>query len=122
MARILVIEDDEQVREVLRKMLEGAGYDVEDAPDGVEGVQTYKEDPADLVITDLIMPEKDGVETIRELQRDYPDVKVIAITGVRGSFSRIPAADNLGAKRIFVKPFSSKEMLEAVEEVLSDSP
>ncbi len=121
MARILVIEDDEQVREVLRKMLEGAGYDVEDAPDGVEGVQTYKEDPADLVITDLFMPEKDGVETIRELQRDYPDVKVIAITGVRGSFSRIPAADNLGAKRTFVKPFSSKEMLEAVEEVLSGS-
>lgn len=98
MARILVIEDDEQVRNILCEMLEGVGNDMEDAPDGLEGVQTYKEDPTDLVITDLFMPEKDGVETIRELQRDYPDVKVIAITGARGSFSRIPAVDNPGGQ------------------------
>ena len=81
MALILIIDDDDQIRRVLRKTLERDGYDVADAPNGKEGIRLYRENPADLVITDIIMPEKEGIETIRELRRDFPEVKIIAISG-----------------------------------------
>ena len=118
MARILVIEDDDGVRGLLLQILEGAGYEVVGTTEGEEGIRAYRREPADLVITDIMMPEKDGVEIIRELRRDYPDVRIIAITGFRGRFNRLPAAEYLGAQRTFLKPFSTQEMLEAVREVL----
>ena len=81
MSRILIIEDDEHVRGMLRKMLERIGYDVFDAPDGKEGLDFYRNTPVDLVITDILMPEKEGIQTIMELRREFPDVKIIAISG-----------------------------------------
>jgi len=81
MARILLIDDDAPVRRTLRKMLERQGYEVEEAPDGKAGLTLYQENPADLIITDLIMPEMEGIETIMELRRRFPDVKIIAMSG-----------------------------------------
>lgn len=81
MPLILIIDDDDQIREMLRQMLERAGYEVTDAPNGKVAMKLYREQPADLIITDLIMPGKEGIETIIELRRDFPEVKIIAISG-----------------------------------------
>ena len=81
MAKILIIEDDDEVREYLESVLSRAGYQCESACDGKEGVEIFLADPADLVITDIIMPEKDGIETIMELKRSNNTLKVIAISG-----------------------------------------
>ena len=81
MARILVIDDDYQVREMLRDTLEIAGYEVEVASDGREGLKLYHNRPTDMIITDIIMPNMDGLETITELQRNFPDTKIIAFSG-----------------------------------------
>ncbi|MRR37146.1 response regulator [bacterium] len=81
MARILLIDDDDNVREVIRQMLESGGYEVEDAPSGFEGVKRFREHGADLVITDIVMAGMDGVETIMELRLISPEVKIIAISG-----------------------------------------
>ena len=120
MARILLIEDDEALRKVYRSMLETADHEVVEAPDGREGVRRFRQSPADLIVTDLLMPHQDGVETIRELRRTYPGVRIIAITGARGSFNRLPAAGSLGARRTLTKPVSLDDLLQAVAEVLRE--
>jgi DNA-binding response OmpR family regulator len=118
LARILIIEDTQEEREMLQEMLGTQGHDVVVAPNGEEGLAVYREEPVDLVITDIIMPKKDGVETIRELRREDPDIKVIAITGARGTFNRLPAAEYVGAHRTLMKPFMMSELLDAVREEL----
>ena len=120
MARILVIEDDVEVREVLRRILEHAGYEVEEASDGEEGIKRYREKQADLVITDIIMPKKEGIETITDLRIEFPDVKVIAMSGGGrlGPEPYLEVAKGFGANRIIMKPFSTGEILDAVQEVL----
>lgn len=122
MARILLIEDDAGARRVYRGMLESAGHQVVEAPDGREGIRLFRQSPADLIITDILMPHQDGVETIRELRRDYPELRIIAITGARGSYNRLPAANALGAGRTLTKPVSMEEMLRTVSEVLGERP
>jgi CheY-like chemotaxis protein len=117
MKRILVIDDDVQMRQMLKQTLERVGYEVVDAPDGEKGIEIYKEEPADLIITDLIMPQKDGMETIIELKRDFPDVKIIAISG--GSRAMDPNdylhySIQLGVLHTFTKPFDCEEMLDAI--------
>jgi YesN/AraC family two-component response regulator len=120
MASILIIEDDDQLRAMLREMLGRTGYEVTEARNGNEGIKLYRENPTDLVITDIIMPEKEGVETIIELKRDFPDVNIIAISGG----GRIPAEEylrmvkKLGAKHTLVKPFVREKLLEAVEDLI----
>jgi CheY-like chemotaxis protein len=115
-----VIEDDDRARDLYREMLERAGYEVVVAADGEAGLAAFRQDLTDVVVTDLFMPKKDGVETIRVLRGDYPDVKVLAITGVRGRFSRLPAAEAVGAQRTLVKPFTMEEMLQALQELLAE--
>jgi CheY-like chemotaxis protein len=106
---------------MLRQILEREGYEVEEAGDGKEGIELYRRAPADLIITDVVMPEKDGVEIIRELKRDFPDVRVIAISGgsrTLGAQYCLAAMKALGALYVLTKPFGRKELLEAVHELL----
>ncbi len=120
MAHILLIDDDDQIRIMLRRMLEAEGYEVVDASNGKEGIRLYREDPADLIITDIIMPEKEGIEVIMELKKDFPDVKIIAISG-GGQIDAeeyLQMAKMLGAKFTFTKPFERKELLDAVKEIV----
>ncbi len=121
MARILIIDDDEQILAMLRQTLEREGYKVVDASDGKEGLRRYRENPTDLIITDLIMPEKEGIETILELRRDFPDVKIIAISGGGrvdpGQYLSI--AKSFGAQYTFAKPIERKKLLKAVRELLN---
>ena len=122
MARILVIDDDVQIRTLLKEILQQEGYEVVDAPDGLEGVRLYREDPADLVITDIIMPEKEGLEIIRELRTDFPEVKIMAISGGGriGPEPYLQIAQRLGAQSILTKPIGRDELIGAVREALKE--
>jgi CheY-like chemotaxis protein len=118
---ILVIDDEEPVRTVLRQMLEKEGYEVEEAPDGAVGLSLLQDHPIDLVITDLFMPEKEGIETMREVQKSFPQVKIIAMSGGgrMGKLDFLPMAESFGAQRTLAKPFERKELLETVRAVLA---
>jgi CheY-like chemotaxis protein len=111
------------VRSFLKALLTGAGYDVRGARNGAEVLRACRELLPDLVITELIMPEKEGLETIRELRRDYPEVRIIAIAGGRRKLPQeyLAAAEQFGARRALSKPFSSDEILRAVDEVLKEA-
>jgi len=119
MPRVLVVDDDEDVREMLRQMLERQGYEVTTAADGKQGLARYREDPADLIVLDIVMPEREGLETIMELRRDDPGVKIIAISGGGriGPQSYIEVARALGAQRTFAKPLDRREFLAAVHDL-----
>ena len=120
MARILIIDDDVQILDMLRQTLELKGYEVVDATNGKEGIRLYRENPADLIITDIVMPEKEGIETIIELKRNFPDVKIIAISG-GGRITPegyLSMAKRLGANRTFEKPVERDELLAAVRELI----
>jgi type II pantothenate kinase len=126
MKKILLIEDDELVRNMMKRILEIAGYDVETASDGREGVERFTQNGADLVITDLIMPEQDGIETIIELQKIVPEIRIIAVSGGgRIGPGKIDAMDYLniaksfGAFQILPKPVEREELLDAIEKALN---
>ncbi len=122
MARILIIDDEDELRSMLRQMLEQAGHEITEAVNGAEGIQLYEQDRPDLIITDIIMPEKEGVETIIALRRADPDLPIIAISGG----GRLDATDflamarKLGARRTLSKPFRRDQLLEAVGECLAE--
>jgi CheY-like chemotaxis protein len=124
MARILIIDDEPQIRSMLKLMLERGGYEVVEAPDGVEGIKIYRQNPADLIITDLIMPNKDGIGMIIDLKKEFPDVKIIAMSG--GGLNKpdgyLKGAKKLGAACTLTKPIDREEMLAAVRDTLNDSP
>lgn len=118
--RVLVIDDDEQMRTLLRQVMEWSGYTVTDAENGRKGMQKQREQPADLVITDLIMPEQEGLETISKLKKEYPGIKIVAISGGGriGPEAYLPAAQELGADMVFSKPFDVKEFVNAIRGLL----
>jgi DNA-binding response OmpR family regulator len=120
MARILIIDDDRQARNLLKQILSRAGYDVVEAQDGVAGVHLFQAAPVDLVITDILMPDKEGLETIQELRQSAPQVKIIAISGggEKGNLNFLRIAEKLGAQRTMQKPFSRQTLLDAVAQVL----
>ena len=122
MARVLVIDDSPDIRAILREAFELHGYDVEVAHNGRVGLRLLREQPADVVITDIFMPEQDGIETILELRRDFPDVKIIAMSGggTTGNLSYLPAAQQLGAVHSVAKPFDCLEVVATVRELLGE--
>jgi DNA-binding response OmpR family regulator len=122
MARILVIDDDELLRGVLAKALVYAGHEVIQAADGQQGVELFHATGVDLVITDLVMPVQEGVETITRLRRAKPKLPIIAISGgVANSKLYLEIASKIGAKRILQKPFTPTELLLVVDEVLAEA-
>lgn len=121
MYTILIIDDDAQVREMLKKMFTRAGYQVLTAKDGKEGLNLFEVSAVDLVVTDLIMPEKEGIETIIALRQLKSDAKIIAISGdgQENSTSYLNMATKLGAQRAFAKPLQRKELLDAIHSLLT---
>ena len=122
MTQILVIDDDDLIRGLLRSVLEKAGYQVLEAPDGNVGIENFREQSADLIITDILMPEKEGLETIMEIRRESPDVKIIAISGGAkvGPFTYLKLAERFGAERVFSKPLEMRQLLQAIRELLEE--
>ena len=120
MARILIIEDDVGVRDFLESLLERAGYETVTAANGKEGVDVFATSPVDLVITDIIMPEKDGIETIMDMKRLNPALRVIAISGGGRSEPEnyLHSARLLGADQTVKKPFANEDILRAVRALL----
>jgi CheY-like chemotaxis protein len=120
MIRILLIDDDVLARDMLRQMLERAGYDVVEAANGREGLQQYQATAIDLIITDILVPDQDGLETILELRRLAPEAKIIAISGggQSGLLDLLPVAAKLGAQRTLWKPLRRLELLAAIRQLV----
>ena len=120
MAKVLIIDDENMVRMVLKQSLEKAGHDVVEAADGAKGIKALAEWDIDLVITDIVMPEKEGIETISHIRAENPDLPIIAISGGGrvGPENYLNAANKLGANHVFAKPFDRQELLATVAECL----
>ncbi len=121
MKRILLIDDNEAFRRPLAEVLKRAGYEVHTAPEGATALKLFRQQPFDLVITDLIMPGMEGVETILELRRLAPAVKLIAMSGGGrlGPQDYLPIAKRLGANETLVKPFQAPVILGLVASLLA---
>ena len=121
MPRILVIDDEPLVRSTISTILDRAGFSVEEASDGVTGLTMFHRNPPDVVITDIFMPNGDGIEIVMEVKRSHTRTKIIAMTGggCSGLMDIAPAAQILGADHILYKPFESEALLEAVNATLA---
>lgn len=119
-AHILVIDDDPLIRDTLREVLESAGHTVTEAANGKEGVEQYRRSSADLVITNIVMPEMDGLEVTRKLHGVRPELPVIAISGYdpRDRSGYLSLAREYGAGRTLTKPLDREQILEAVQDLL----
>jgi two-component system chemotaxis response regulator CheY len=121
LATVLIIDDDELMRAVLTESFQSKGYVVRAAKNGQLGIDAYIEKPTDLVITDLFMPEKDGVEVVRSLIKHDPNVKILAMSGGDSAGGRkdvLEVLEDFGVKRTFGKPFKIAEVLAVAEELL----
>jgi len=120
--RILIIDDEDRTRMLIRKILEREGYEVMEASNGKEGIKHYRANPADLVITDIIMPEKEGIETILDLRKDFPDVKVIAMSGGghEEADSYLKIAKQVGAVETMNKPIKNEDLVRIVKNILDN--
>ena len=117
MPSVLVVDDQDQVRQLVRETLEEAGYEVDEARDGKAGIERYRAKSPDLVIMDILMPEQDGLEAILTIRREFPNTRVIAMTGASdtiGVLNFLDVAKMFGARRTLQKPFELKALLDAV--------
>ena len=121
MTKILVIDDDVIVRASIVHILEDGGYDVLIAEDGIRGMAVFRSEQPDLVITDIIMPEQEGMQTIAEILKAAPDARIIAISGSGrfGNADFLKMARSLGAMDVVSKPFDADELLTIVENCLA---
>jgi len=122
MPSVLVVDDEDQIRQLIRETLEQAGYDVQEASNGKQGLERYRTKPSDLVIMDILMPDQDGLESIMTLRREFPASRVIAITGgsdMIGILNFLDVAKMLGARRTLQKPFDMQTLLDAAQSELS---
>ena len=120
MKRILVIDDDEMIRIVFERFLKGQGYAVDCAADGKEGLGLLESKPPDLVITDIMMPDTDGLEVVLSMRKKHPDIPVIAISGgmTLAPMDFLPLVKKFGAVKVFYKPVELEDLLAGVQELL----
>ena len=133
MARILIVDDEEDVRIALKQVLERAGYEVSVAASGNEGLEVMKQEGADLVITDVIMPGVDGIATAKQIREKYRDTRIIVISGggrtapepyepnAISTRSYLASASKAGADQTLTKPFDRDELLRVVKDLLDES-
>jgi len=121
--RVLVIDDDQDFRHLALTWFRSCGIEAEGAANGAEGLALQRARPAAVVVTDIFMPEMEGIETIHGLRRQFPDLKIIAMSGrdPRMKFDVFQVARELGAARTFKKPFRFEELVAAVRELETDS-
>lgn len=119
--KILVIDDDEQIRRMVTKVLQRGGYEVDAAGDGRRGMDLVRRGRPRIVVTDIFMPEQEGIETILELRRDHPDIKILAMSGSGpiGGIGPLKMAQQLGAHDAIAKPFRPRDLLARVRALLT---
>ncbi len=120
MPAVLIVDDDSMVRKMLVKVFQKEEYITHEASDGNSALRIFRDENIDVVITDIVMPDMEGIETIRELRKINPDVKIIAFSG-GGSLAPdgyLKIAASMGAKYTFQKPFDINELKEAVKKLL----
>ncbi len=125
MPSVLVVDDDHQMRRLIREVLEQAGYVVDEASGGKEGLERYRASPTDVVMMDILMPDQDGLESLMALRREFPESCVIAMTGgsdMIGILNFLDVAKMLGAWRTLQKPFEVKALLDIVATEAAVSP
>ena len=124
MALIVLIDDDEEIRRVLSRILLSAGHAVIEAENGKIGLRRVRDDHPDLVLTDILMPDKDGIEAIEDIRRLSPVPKIIAMSGGGRytGFEFLEIAKGLGADALLTKPFRAAILLETIESVMSAAP
>ncbi len=122
MARILIIEDTEDIRKLMIRALRRVGHEVVAVSDGAQGLRAFREAPPEIVITDIFMPEQDGLETLRELRREGHSFRTIAVSGggIAGQMDVLKTARQMGADRVLAKPFRISELTSLVDELLKD--
>jgi DNA-binding NtrC family response regulator len=115
--RVLLIDDESMVRKIVRKMLERSGHEVTEAENGRCGLEQLKRGSFDLVITDIIMPEVEGIELVVTVSQQYPSTKTIAMSGGgrTGNVDFLDVAAKLGASAALQKPFTHAELLRAID-------
>ncbi len=121
MAKILIVDDEPSLRTLLVHMLETDNHEVIAAEDGEQGLSMYRKELPDLVITDLVMPHKNGIDMILDLKKEYPELRLIAISGgggITGAFDYLPTAKLVGADSILKKPFGVQELRDVLIDVL----
>jgi len=121
--KILIVDDELSVRIMLQDMLDIEGYSVLEAEDGVQALQCCKDSDIDIVITDLVMPKKNGLDLMLALKEHYPLIRIIAISGgggIQGQFEYLPIARLIGAHSIIEKPFTTQQIQMAVGRALND--
>ncbi len=121
MARILIIDDNDLFRGMLHATLDTLGHEVTEAADGTEGLKWHARGAFDLVITDLIMPETEGIETILELLKRAPETRIIAMSGGGRASAQdyLGIASRIGARKVLAKPFSRDALDNAIREVMA---
>ena len=120
--RLLVIDDDNLVRAALTDMLQTAGFEVVAASNGRRGLELLETTPVDAVITDILMPEQEGLETIREARQRFPDIRILAISGGGaggGETQLLRFAESFGADQTLSKPFTGSQLVAAVRTLLA---
>lgn len=124
MARVLLIDDEADLLAPMEMALAAAGHEVTALGDGAEALRRLDPADFDLVVTDIVMPRTDGLETLRALRRENPDLKIIAISGggLMDPAYHLRMAERLGAARTLTKPFTLKALVEAVEHLLRHAP
>lgn len=120
MARVLITDDEAPIRTLIAGILAAIGHTVIEAKSAREALRLHDEQPADLIITDLVMREMDGIELLRRVRAKSPDVPVIAVSGNSRSTIWLNMARLVGAERILAKPFSAEQLVQAVAAVLAD--
>jgi CheY-like chemotaxis protein len=122
MAHILIIDDDKSIRKLLRGIIEPKGHQVVEAESGRGGIEAFSAQPIDLVMTDIVMPDMDGNQTIIHLKKLSPTVRIIAISGGGRARNLTPLqlAKQFGADRILEKPFRREDVVRTVDEVLAE--
>jgi CheY-like chemotaxis protein len=120
MAQLLVIDDEASIRQMARRILVASGHSVIEAENGTVGLAQLAQHRVDLVLTDIVMPGTEGIETIQQIRRLLPDMKIIAMSGSNAQNLYLKVAGKLGADEILNKPFRAAELRDAVSRILSN--